>query len=125
MLHKLASSIMVKFWSWKHQNHIYQTVKFICDDCEKKGLALRQISVLNLAFWLLLGILATTALKLFGLGWWVSGTIGFVVWWGSTAINVKLNKPQCRHCLSVNIRMPEKTIESNAEQPFEQQPQKA
>lgn len=99
---------MVRFWSWKHQNKIYQTVKFICDDCEKRGLVLRQISILNLGFWLFLGLLSMMVLKMFGCGWWLSGTIGFLVWYISTAINVKLNKPQCRHCRSFNVRMPEK-----------------
>ena len=111
MIQKLATRMMVGFWSWRQDHANYQTIKFVCDDCGKKGLVLRQISVLNLAFWLLLGILSMFALRWIGAGWFPSGGIGFLIWFGSTAVNVIVNKPQCRHCLSTNVRMPSETSE--------------
>lgn len=116
MISRIYTNVMVKFWSWKSQNKIYHTVKFMCDDCGKKGLVLRQISVLNLAFWLLLGVLTMYILKWTTGSWWLGGTIGFLVWYISTAINVFKVKPQCRHCRSCNVRIPEKeTIENKEE----------
>jgi len=99
-------------------DNIYKTIKFTCSDCGKKGLVLRQISILNLAFWLLLGIGTMFLMRLLDLSWVVSGFTGFFVWYISTAINVKKNKPQCRHCFSHNVTMPEKaSVEADRGEP--------
>jgi hypothetical protein len=111
MLRKFGISFFVKFSMWKQQHKTYQTVKHVCDDCGKKGLVLRQISILNLAFWLTLGILFMFVIKWCSGSWWLGGTLGFILWYGSTAINVTRIKPQCRHCRSENVRMPDSNEE--------------
>lgn len=106
MLQQLYFKWILKLDSWKRQTTIYQTVKFDCDDCHKKGLVLRQVSILNLAFWFVLGIMALFVVRWLGFDWIQSGSIAFIVWFGSTAINISKVQPVCRHCRSTNVHMP-------------------
>jgi len=88
----------------KSDNYMYKHVPFHCDDCNKEGIVLRQMSVLNVAFWFLLGLIAGVVSGIFSsAGYGV--LIGFVVWFGSTYINIKQVKPQCRHCFSTNVEI--------------------
>lgn len=84
----------------------YKTVEYHCHDCEKDGLVVRQISVLNVAFWFLLGIGSFFLFKWLLASWGYGLLVGFLVWFGSTYVNIQLVKPQCPHCLSTHITPP-------------------
>lgn len=116
MLKNFSIRLATKYHMWKRSNEVYKTIKFLCDDCGKRGLVLRQISVLNLGFWLLLGIGSTFLLEFLGMGWGISAFIGFFLWFGSTAYNIRINKPQCRHCLSINVHQPHAEEKEEAKQ---------
>lgn len=112
MFQRLFFKWVFKIDSWKRQTTIYHTVKFDCDDCNKKGLVLRQVSILNLAFWFVLGVISLFMVKWLGFNWIQSSSIAFIVWFGTTGINLSQIKPQCRHCRSTNVHMPSKTDEA-------------
>lgn len=67
-----------------------------CETCKETSVPLYQISILNIGFWVLLGIIAAIFTKVY---------IGFLLAIVLIAINGKLIKPQCRKCLSTKIHL--------------------
>lgn len=67
-----------------------------CESCNETSVPLYQISILNIGFWILLGVIAAIFTKIY---------IGFILAFLLIAINGKLIKPQCRKCLSTKIHL--------------------
>ena len=73
-----------------------------CLECNQISSPTKQLSVFNLIVWVLLGIATSCGLHFFTD---VSSVVipGFLVIVVATFINVKLLKPQCRHCFSEKL----------------------
>ena len=73
-----------------------------CLECNQISSPTKRLSVFNLVIWILLGIATSFVLKFFTD---VSNVVipGFLVIVIATTINVKLLKPQCRHCFSEKL----------------------
>ncbi|MDF2879451.1 MAG: hypothetical protein K0R54_8 [Clostridiaceae bacterium] len=65
-----------------------------CNDCNKEGVPKKEMSVLNLLIFLILGIVIGFAYKA------LAGFLGFL---GMVLINSLILKPKCPNCRSYNI----------------------
>lgn len=101
--------IAKKYAEKKHRAYIIKHVEHICDDCGKTGLVVMRISNLNLIAWFLLGVIVFVCAKTFLTQTTLQSIwLGIIAWFGATWINIKKVKPQCRHCFSERVRIPEK-----------------
>lgn len=110
-----------KLMQRKQRLHELRTVKQHCHDCGEDGIVLRRISILNLGFWLILGIIVGIVSDIFFFDRHIYAfLLGFWIWFISTFINIKLVRPQCPHCFSTNIHPKEENTSSSTTEPISQ-----
>lgn len=75
-----------------------------CNDCGKVDIPRREVSVLNLIFYVIVGIIAYFILEKFNLeGWSIIISVLLIIAMAFT--NVRFAKPKCKHCGSLEIEV--------------------
>lgn len=73
-----------------------------CTDCNKSGLAKREISILNLGLYAILGVIVYFVLNAFEFGAFAI-IIGVLTVIALAFVNVYYAKPKCQFCSSLNV----------------------
>lgn len=73
-----------------------------CSDCEKSGIARREVSILNLLFYALIGVGAYFGFNALNFGAFAT-ILAVFVFVGLAYVNVYYAKPKCQFCRSSNV----------------------
>lgn len=104
MLLQFSSRMMEKRNSKQHKK------LNVCNDCGEVMYPLYQISILNLIFYLIVGVLIAVFWNIF---------LGIVILLGSIYVNVKLIRLECSSCRSYNIELYEEVPPTKFQQDIE------
>ncbi|TCJ98259.1 UNVERIFIED_ORG: hypothetical protein BDK47_11845 [Anoxybacillus amylolyticus] len=97
-----------KYIESKHRAYVIKHIEHVCEDCGGKGLVVMRISNLTLLACLLFGTITSILTHLLlHQTLYQSIFLGMIVWFGTTWVNIRRVKPQCRYCFSERVHIPD------------------